>query len=234
MPLQGNTLQGFSLPNDRLGVTQWRQFLASDIASEVNSGLKTSIADVNGELQYRGSTAASGQYKVSTAYQGIAPIINPDTGDTVTWSDGEFLGMEVWLKYGTEIPAATREGFTSGVIHTSSSTVLTAGTTYSSSAHKVTTAKWSSSSAVSMTWGTDDRIWGYISMPPQAGGSNVLIDLANAIQLDDATTPARVQSSVNTVLSLVTSADLGLLVAIGGDIDVQAYYRLIKVPVAPA
>ena len=85
-----------------------------------------------------------------------------------------------------------------------------------------------------MTWGTDDRVWGYISMPPQAGGSNVLIDLANAIQLDDATTPARVQSSVNTVLSLVTSADLELLVAIGGDIDVQAYYRLIKVPVAPA
>jgi hypothetical protein len=72
-----------------------------------------------------------------------------------------------------------------------------------------------------------------VSAPAQAGTTNVLLDLCNAMQMDDSTSPARVQSAVATSLTLVTSANLVLALGFGGAIDVTVYYRLVKTPVAP-
>ena len=112
MGLVGTSLQGLDRPSERVGVTRWRQFLAADIASEVNTGIKTSITDSGGEIQYAGTVAGSGSaFKVQTAYQAIFTLVNPDTGATVTWSDGEFTGAEIWIKglsRGSSIPVPAR------------------------------------------------------------------------------------------------------------------------------
>jgi hypothetical protein len=231
--LVGTSLQGLDRPSERVGVTRWRQFLAADIASEVNTGLKTSITDSGGEIQYTGS-AASSSFTMGTAYRAQYTIINPDTGATVTWSDGEFTGVEVWFKYGTDIPNANKEGFLVGLVNTGTSKALAVGTSYQTGQHRITSSTFTAVAVVNMTWGADDRVFGMVSAPSQAGGTNVLLDLCNAMQMDDSTSPARVQSAVATSLTLVTSANLVLALGFGGDIDVAAYYRLIKTPVAPA
>ena len=232
MGLVGTSLQGLDRPSERVGVTRWRQFLAADVSSEANTGLKTSIADSGGEIQYVGS-ATSGSFNMGVAYRAHYAIINPDTGVAVTWSDGDFIGVEIWFAYGTNIPNANKEGFVAGLVNTGTSKALAIGTTYQSSQHRVTSSTYTAVAVVNMTWGADDRIFGMISAPSQAGGTNVLLDLCNALQLDDSTSPARVQSSVATSLTFVTGADLVLALGFGGDIDVTVYYRLIKTPVAP-
>ena len=232
MALVGTSLQAFERPGERVGVTAWRQLTAADIASEANTGLKTSIADSGGEIQYVGGPT-SGAFTMGTAYRAQYTIVNPDTGATVTWSDGEFTGIEVWFKYGTNIPNANKEGFLVGLVNTGTSKALAVGTTYQSSQHRITSSTFTAVAVVNMTWGADDRVFGMVSAPSQAGGTNVLLDLCNAMQMDDSTSPARVQSAVATSLTLVTSADLVLALGFGGAIDVAAYYRLVKTPVAP-
>ena len=234
MGLVGTSLQGLDRPSERVGVTRWRQFLAADIASEVNTARKTSITDSGGEIQYAGTVTTSGSFKVQTAYQAIFTLVNPDTGATVTWSDGEFTGAEVWIKYGTVIPDEDKAGLVAGLINTGTSKVLAVGTTYQSSNHRITAAKWASSADVNMTFASDDRIWGQISAPSQAGGTNVLLDLAIGMQMDDSTSPTRVQSSITTKLEFVTSSDLKLILAFGGSVNAAVYYRLNKTPIAPA
>jgi hypothetical protein len=226
-------LQGFERPGERVGVTAWRQFLAADLATEANTGLKSSIADSGGEIQYVGS-ATGGSFTMGNAYRAHYTIVNPDTGATVTWSDGDFIGVEIWFAYGTNIPNSNKEGFLAGLVNTGTSKALATGTTYQSSQHRVTSSTFTAVAVVNMTWGSDDRIFGMISAPSQAGGTNVLLDLCNAMQLDDSTSPARVQSSVATSLTFVTSSALVLALGFGGNIDVAVYYRLIKTPVAPA
>lgn len=230
MALVGTSLQAFERPGERVGVTAWRQLTAADIASEANTGLKTSIADSGGEIQYVGGPT-SGAFTMGTAYRAQYTIVNPDTGATVTWSDGDFTGVEIWFKYGTNIPNANKEGLLVGLVNTGTSKALAVGTSYQSSQHRITSSTFTAVAVVNMTWSTDNRVWGQISAPAQ--GSNVLLDLCNAFQIDDSTTPARVQSAVATSLTLVTSADLVLALGFGGNIDVAAYYRLVKTPVAP-
>jgi len=230
--LVGTSLQGLNRPSERVGVTRWRQFLAADVSSEANTGLKTSIADSGGEIQYVGSPTSSG-FVMGNAYRAHYAIVNPDTGATVTWSDGDFTGVEIWFKYGTNVPNSNKEGFLAGLVNTGTSKALAAGTTYQSGQHRITSSTFAAVTVVNMTWASDDRVWGQISAPSQAGGTNVLLDLCNAIQLDDSTSPARVQSAAATSLTLVTSANLVLALGFGGSIDVAVYYRLIKTPVAP-
>ena len=232
MGLVGTSLQGLDRPSERVGVTRWRQFLSADASSEANSGLKSSITDSGGEIQYVGS-ATSGSFNMGTAYRAHYVIKNPDTGATVTWSDGDFTGVEIWFKYGTNIPNSNKEGFLVGIVNTGTSKALATGTTYQSSQHRITSSTFTAVAVVNMTWSTDNRVFGMISTPPQSGGTNVLFDLCNAMQMDDSATPSRVQSSVATSLTFVTSANLMLALGFGGNIDVAAYYRLIKTPVAP-
>ena len=232
MGLVGTSLQGRVRRVQRTGVTRWQKITAAALASEANTGLKTSIADSGDEIQYVGS-ATSGSFNMGVAYRAQYVIKNPDTGATVTWSDGDFIGVEIWFKYGTNIPNANKEGFVAGLVNTGTSKALAIGTTYQSSQHRVTSSTFTAVAVVNMTWGADDRIFGMISAPSQAGGTNVLLDLCNALQLDDSTSPARVQSSVATSLTFVTSAALVLALGFGGDIDLAVYYRLIKTPIAP-
>jgi hypothetical protein len=231
--LVGTSLQGLDRPSERVGVTRWRQFLAADASSEANTGLKTSITDSGGEIQYAGS-ATSGSFTMGSAYRAHYVIKNPDTGATVTWSDGDFTGVEVWFKYGTTIPNSNKEGFLVGLVNTGTSKALAVGTSYQTGQHRITSSTFTAVAVVNMTWGADDRVFGTVSAPSQAGTTNVLLDLCNAMQMDDSTSPARVQSAVATSLTLVTSANLVLALGFGGAIDVAAYYRLVKTPVAPA
>ena len=233
MALVPSRLQGFERPGERVGVTAWRQFLAADIASEANTAIKTSIADSGGEIQYVGSAHSGSAFQLKKCYQARYTIVNPDTGATVTWSDGDFTGVEIWFAYGTSIPDENVAGFVVGLLNTGTSKALATGTTYQTSQHRITSSLWQSNTVVNMTWASDDRVWGQISAPSQAGGTNVLLDLCNAIQLDDSTSPARLQSAVATLSTLVTSSALGLVLGFSGDIDVAAYYRLVKTPVAP-
>ena len=82
-----------------------------------------------------------------------------------------------------------------------------------------------------MTWIAANRVFGMISAPAQ--GSNTLLDLCNALQMDDSASPTRVQSSVATLLTFVTSSALSLVLGFSGNIDAAVYYRLVKTPVAP-
>lgn len=220
-------------PISTSNATAWRQIRAADITGEENTGLKTSIADVGDEVQYRGS-AATGSFKVSNSYRALLSIIDPDTGNAVDWSAGDFLALEVWLKYGTNYPDGNKEGTLIGVLDASNNQALAVGTTSSTSQHRICAATYNASSIVTMTWGADDRVYGWISLPSQAGGSNVLLDMANALQMDDSTSPARVQSAISSALVFSADTDLSLVVALGGDIDFQAYYRLVRTPTAPA
>ena len=220
-------------PISTSNATAWRQIRAADITGEENTGLKTSIADVGDEVQYRGS-AATGSFKVENGYRALLSIIDPDTGNAVDWSAGNFLAMEVWISYGTNYPDANKNGALVGVLDAANNQALAVGTTSSTSQHRICAATYGASSIVTMTWGADDRVYGWISLPSQAGGSNVLLDMANALQMDDSTSPARVQSAISSALVFSADTDLTLVVALGGDIDLKAYYRLIRTPTAPA
>ena len=89
MALVPSRLQGFERPGERVGVTAWRQLLAADLASEANTALKSSIADSGGEIQYVGAAHSGSAFQLKKCYQAIFTIINPDTGATVDWSDGQ-------------------------------------------------------------------------------------------------------------------------------------------------
>lgn len=231
MALVPSRLQGFERPGERVGVTAWRQLLAADLASEANTALKSSIADSGGEIQYVGAAHSGSAFQLKKCYQAIFTIINPDTGATVDWSDGDFIGAEIWFKYGTNIPDADVEGFVAGLLNTSTDKALATGTTYQSSQHRITSSLWTANAVVGMTWIAANRVFGMISAPAQ--GSNTLLDLCNALQMDDSASPTRVQSSVATLLTFVTSSALNLVLGFSGNIDAAVYYRLVKTPVAP-
>ena len=144
-------------PISTSNATAWRQIRAADITGEENTGLKTSIADVGDEVQYRGS-AATGSFKVSNSYRALLSIIDPDTGNAVDWSAGDFLALEVWLKYGTNYPDGNKEGTLIGVLDASNNQALAVGTTSSTSQHRICAATYNASSLVTMTWGADDRV----------------------------------------------------------------------------
>jgi hypothetical protein len=230
--LVGTNLQGQGRRAQRAGVTRWQKITAAALASEANTGLKTSITDSGDEIQYAGS-ATSGAFTMGTAYRAQYVIRNPNTGAAVTWSDGDFTGIEVWFKYGSNIPNSNKEGFLVGLVNTGTSKALAVGTSYQTGQHRITSSTFTAVAVVNMTWGADDRVFGMVSAPAQAGTTNVLLDLCNAMQMDDSTSPARVQSAVATSLTLVTSANLVLALGFGGAIDVTVYYRLVKTPVAP-
>tara|TARA_B100001094_G_C18184700_1_gene803007 strand:- start:2213 stop:2848 length:636 start_codon:yes stop_codon:yes gene_type:complete len=211
--------------------------MAADVVNEENTGLKTSIADTADGISYRGSAATgtgASNFQIEHAYRAIWDLIDPSTGALVDWGTGQYRGLEIWLKYGPEFPAGTREGCVLAIGNIASTIAIGCGTAGLGLQHRIVAAGWSVSSQDAMTWTTDSRVFGTISVPMQGIGPNVLLDLANATQVDDAESPARVQSTVTAVWSFSAEDDLQLLLAMGGDIDVKAYYRLIKTPSAPA
>jgi hypothetical protein len=237
MPLQGSTLQGASPPAAHVGVTPWRQFMAADIAAEGNTGLKTSINDTDEGISYRGDAATgtgSTNFQIENAYRAIFNIIDPSTGSAVDWGTGKYRGLEIWMHYGTQFPAATREGCVVAIGNIGSTLAIGVGTAGLGAQHRIVGAGWSTSSQSAMTWTTDSRVFGTLSIPIQGSGPNVLLDLANATQVDDAASPGRVQSTITTVWQFSAEDDLQLLIAFGGDIDIKAYYRLVSTPIAPS
>jgi hypothetical protein len=215
--------------------TAWRQLLAADIVSSVDpNGLLTSITDTGGEIVCTAATLGGGNPTPSQLYVGRWNLINPDTGGGVTWSDGEFFGVQVWLQYGTNYPTLNREACYFG-LNNGGTTALGAGLYYISGSQRVAGCTWTALANVAVTWtNANNIVWGDVSAPPQAGGTNILYNLVDAQQLDDATTPARVQSTVATSLGFATSASAVIFGAFSGNIDVKAYYRLTRAPTAPS
>ena len=82
---------------------------------------------------------------------------------------------------------------------------------------------------------SDSVIYGNINVAPDDDPTNVnvLWNYGSAYQFDDATTPGRLQSCLAGALIATTGADIKIMMALAGDIDVAAYYRLIKVPSNP-
>ena len=224
-------------PGGESTATPWRELLAADIVSEENTGLKTSIADSADGIAYRGAAATgtgASNFQVEHAYRAIFTLIDPSTGAAVDWGTGEYRGLEIWMQYGPEFPAATREGCVVAVGSIASTIAIGVGTAGLGAQHRIVGAGWSTSSQSAMTWTTDSRVFGTLSIPIQGSGPNVLLDLANATQVDDAASPGRVQSTITTVWQFSAEDDLQLLIAMGGDIDIRAYYRLIRTPEDPA
>ena len=215
--------------------TAWKQLLAADIASSADpNSLFTSITDTSGEIIFKGSTLGGGNPSPSALYVPRWTLLNPDTGGAVTWSDGEFFGVQVWLQFGTQFPQVNREACYFG-LNNASTTALGAGLMFMSGATKVVGCTWTGLANVGVTWtNASNVVWGDISAPPQAGSTNILYNLVDAEQIDDATTPARVQSTVATSLGFATSGSAVIFGAFSGNIDVAAYYRLIRTPTAPS
>ena len=70
-------------------------------------------------------------------------------------------------------------------------------------------------------------------MAPVDGSSNVLISYGSAMQMDEATSPARVASSLAGSLSPTAASGLKILGYFAGNVDVKAYYRLVRIPASP-
>ena len=235
MALVPSRLQGFERPGERVGVTRWRQLLAADIVAQADPNtLLGSITDTSGEIVCTASTLGGGTATPSQCFTPRWALTNPDTGVAVDWSDGDYLSVQVWIKFGTNFPSAAREAFYLGIGNASSNDVLMAGLYMSGSTTKLASSTWSASDKNTVTWAnTDNVLYGEQVVAPLVASSNVLISNGFAFQLDDATTPARISHSLAGSLTQAAATSLQIMASFSGNIDVACYYRLAQMPPAP-
>ena len=235
MALLSTSLQGFSTPSGGVStITAWKQFTVANAAATADPNtLLTSCADSGGEIQFRGSDVG-GTAGPDDCYQLRYLVIDPDSGDTVTWSDGNFVGIEIWMTFGSNYPDADNEACYAGVHEDGSATDGNlSGMTVISSSARIASCTWNAIAGSTTTWGSNDVIFGRISLLPDATGSNVTIDGVTTIQFDDATSPARVIDSIRSSGYAAVPGNLRLVVCFSGDCDAIIHYRLLKTPVAP-
>ena len=237
MPAPGSVSGGRRTP---ARVTAWRQLTAADVVGVPTDpgGLFTSITDSGGEIQFRGSIVGGGTSTPSVCYAPRWTLVDPDNpgAGAIDWSAGGWLGLQVWAKFGSNYPSAVREAFYVGVGNASASAVLMTGlyVQASGSATKLAASTWTAADKNTVSWSNAANVlFGEEVITPLVSGSNVLLSYGSAYQLDDATTPARVASSLAGSLTSTTAASLEVIAAFSGDVDVAAYYRLLKMPTAP-
>ena len=215
--------------------TSWKHLLASEIASETGqTALKTSITDTGSEIVFVGSASSAGTPTVQTCYIALWNIINPDTGADVDWADGEFMGVEVHYKFGTNNPTDANKQACYVGAYGPSNTVMSSGIYKKSGTTYLASAEYSSSDANSITYNAANSFYGRQVIFPTSSATDVLFDYGDAFQLDDASTPVRVAGCLNESATTVAGATLNIMMAIAGSCDVEAYYRLIRVPNDPS
>ena len=231
-----------SYKNDRIlqlgtsaGVTDWLRLTAAAMTGSADpSTIFTSITDTGGYLSVVASALASGTAYPQPCYEVEWDVIDPDTGRTVDWSAGDYLGVQVWLSFvGSNYPSTNREACWIGIGNPSTDAVLVAGIYQASAQLKLGAALWSAADKNTITWGADDIVYGDLVVAPVDGSSNVLISYGSAMQMDEATSPARVASSLAGSLSTTAASGLKILGYFAGNVDVKAYYRLVRIPASP-
>lgn len=218
--------------------TSWKRLMVSDIETEAGvTSLKESIADNADlpEINFRGAAASPSMAIVSACYIGLWNVVDPDTGEDVDWSSGRYLGVDVWFKFGENDPSdAAKQACYVGV-YGPSNTVLSTGVLRMGNTTLLAAATYSSSDRNSTTQTTDSVFYGNHVVAPDDDetNANVLWAYGSAYHFDDAATPGRLQSCLTASLAAVAGADIKIMLAMAGDCDVSAYYRLVKVPNDP-
>ena len=236
MPAPGFTSGGRRMPSR---VTAWRQLTAADIAASADPNtLLTSITDTGGEIVCTASTLGGGTATPSACYVPRWAIVDPDNpgAGAIDWSAGGYLSLQVWAKFGTNYPDAVRKAFYVGIGNASANAVLMTGlyVQASGSLTKLAASTWSGADKNTVTWtNADNVLFGEEVVTPLAAGTNVLLSYGSAYQIDDATSPGRVASSLAGSLTSTAAGSLEVMAAFSGNIDVACYYRLVKMPVAP-
>ena len=228
--------------NDRItqtgaaaGVTDWRRLTAASMTGSTDpSTILTSITDTQGYLSVVASALSSGTAYPQPCYEAEWDVIDPDTGATVNWLSGKWWGVHVWLEFvGSNYPSSAREACYIGIGNPSTNSVLVAGLYKDTSNLKLAAATWNGADKNTIAWGADDIVFGHQVVMPLASGSNVLMNYGAATQADDSTSPARVQSALAGSLAQTAGAGLKILGYFAGNVDVKAYYRLVRAPEAP-
>jgi len=217
------------------GVTRWRRLTAAAIEATTDpSTILTSVTDTSTYLSVDASALSSGTAYPQPCVECQWPLIDPDTGATVNWTSGRYIGVQVWIQFvGSNYPTAARTACWIGVGNAASNSVIVAGLYRDTSNRKVGAALWSAADKNTVTWGADDIIYGDLVVAPLASGSNVLLSYGSAMQMDDSTSPARVTSALAGSLTTTAAGGLRILGYFAGDVDVRAYYRLERTPEAP-
>ena len=216
--------------------TQWRRLIASDIESEVDpNSLKTSIADADTEIQFRGSVSPQAVTNVDDCYIALFDVVDPDTGEAVDWSSGEYLGVDVWFKFGTNDPTGAAKSACFLGAYGPSNTVLSTGLFTTSGGTFLAAGLYSNADRNATTLTDDSCFYGNITVAPDDDETNVNVLWAYtaAYHFDDASTPGRLQSCLTAALGSQAGASIKIMLAMAGDIDVAPFYRLVKVPNDP-
>jgi len=236
MPAPGFTSGGRRMPSR---VTAWRQLTAADIAASADPNtLLTSITDTGGEIVCTASTLGGGTATPSQCYVPRWTLVDPDNpgAGAIDWSAGGYLSLQIWAKFGTNYPSAVREAFYLGIGNASANAVLMTGLYVQSggSSTKLAASTWSGADKNTVTWtNAANVLFGEEVVTPLVSGANVILSYGSAYQLDDATSPGRVASSLTSPITTTAAGSLEVMAAFSGDIDVACYYRLAKMPVAP-
>jgi len=216
--------------------TAWKQLLSANRISaedEDPSSLNPTITDTGGEIVFTGDIYGATPLPNRCCFF-YWYAVDPDTDSTVTWSDGDFVAVEYWVDFGTEMPAAANEAFwcglkEDGVTDASlSGLYITTGPTA-----RIGAGTWSAVSNQTTTWNSDDILFSSCQCLADASSSAIILDGSHTVQFDDAASPKRVLDTARNTGYSVVSGDLRLGVGFSGNCDVAIYYRFIKTPVDP-
>lgn len=213
-------------------ITGWRRLRASEIVGELDpNNLKQSITDTGDEITCVASKVQSGQALPDVCYTATWDLLDPDTPWTgaIDWSEGEYLSCQVMATFGTNFPSANREACHIGIGR--STELLATGLYVHNETTNLAASRWSVADINAVTWVNGSNVlYGEQIVAPEAGTTQVLMNFATAYQLDDATTPERVKSSLAGALVQTPATNLRIVVAFSGSIDVTAHYRLVRIP----
>ena len=235
MPLQGKQLQGVGTgggSSSTSDFSDWKLLKVADITSTSDAGgLETSKAMSGNEFQFRGS-APSGS-NLSNPNDGCLynfALTDPDTGSAVDPTAGSIVGVEFYLKFGTNVPNAQNEQCNVGVWNGTNGNF--GGFKRDNTGQRVAGGTYTAQVVTSHSHSSGNVYLVRVDAMDEDGTSDALIGPVNTVAFDDAGSPAKMKARVTS-----NAQDLGgtfnLALVFAGDCDVTVYYRLISTPTNP-
>ena len=224
-----NTMRSLDGSQD---TTSWALLTTSDITSTSDpNNLETSKAMSGREFQFRGGTpSGSGLSNPNDGCLYNFTLKHPDTGATIDPKAGSIIGVEFYFKFGTNVPDTQNDQFHCAVWNGTQGGF--GGYKQDNSAKRVAAGTYTSTVVSSHTNSSGNVYLVSIGAQDAASGSSAIIGATDTTAFDDAGTPARSASRVSSnAQSLTGTFTLALVFA--GNVDVEAYYRLVLPPSSP-